>query len=393
MRRRSLGLGGVCGGLVLAAWSWAGVATAGSFITYQNSPVPRILELTRDGQAWMGDRTDPGTGTYEVGVWNHGAFEAFTDGFGGGPISDDGRQVVGSIVTVDWSTWPPLFTWTGYLWNNGVLIPLASAGEDVVYPTVISGNGQVLVGTLTLTGQPARQAFRMEGGVKTLLGMLPKDDSSFGQFVTGDGGVVAAESYNSLTGNKRVFLWSNGVTTELPDLPGADPYSGADDDATILALSDDGTTVAGLGSGPQGWRFVRWVNGQLEVLWHTRVDWAGIRSGISTDGTIISAELNGVSTIWRDGLGIKSFERYASYHHDLDLGLNPGDFLEVTSMTPDGRLFGGAVYDSNWNAQATFLVYLDPADYFVPEPSSLGLALMAAAGLVWSARRNRGSRR
>ncbi|MFM8580167.1 MAG: PEP-CTERM sorting domain-containing protein [Planctomycetaceae bacterium] len=38
------------------------------------------------------------------------------------------------------------------------------------------------------------------------------------------------------------------------------------------------------------------------------------------------------------------------------------------------------------------MVYLDPADYVVPEPSSLALAGCAAVGLLWAGRRSRAGR-
>jgi len=280
-----------------------------------------------------------------------------------------------------------------------VVIPLLSAGEQSVLVGFqgLWADGQVVVGSVTLTGEGNSRAFRMAGGVKTLLGFLPGDTRSSALAVTPDGRVVAGTSGNNVTGS-RGFVWSDGVLTPLEDLPGVDEY-GFENFVMVDGLSADGTTVVGFGSGPGGRRLVRWVNGQIEVLWNRLIgDGTGIMK-ISEDGTIVTGVLAGGdsktgffydSMVWREGLGMRSFSRYASYHHGVDLGLNPGDTIELSSMTPNGRYFSGLIYDTNYNSRS-FIAYLDPADFVVPEPSSVCLGMMAAGGLVWVARRKRGT--
>lgn len=399
MRLWSWGVGRLWVGLALVAGGFAPVATAGSFITPINFPAPIPVDMTRNAQAWFGERTDPVSGLYEVGLWKDGQFTAFPEGFYLGGISDDASVVSGAVFSIDWSNWPPTITNTGYLWTNGVLTPMASAGEESAFGASVSANGQVVVGTVYLSGQSTPQAFRMEGGVKTLLGTLAGDNASYGQLVTADGSTTAGESYNTETYNKRVFIWREGVLTELPDLPGVDPY-GIEDDASVLALSDDGSTVVGLGSGPEGWKLVRWVDGQIEVLWNKSITSSQFLNDVSADGKIVSVNVGGNdpngdfyggSMIWRKELGIRSFERYASYHHGLDLGLNPGDQLTVTTMTPDGRYFSYYVDDLNYNRRG-YIAYLDPADFVVPEPSTVCLGVLGTVGLMWSARRKLAAR-
>jgi len=399
MRCWKAGWGGWCAGWLLAGW--AGVATAGSFVTPLNYPMPTPIAMTRNAQAWFGDRTDPVSGLMEVGLWKDGNFIAFPEGFDARSISDDATVVSGAVFTVDWSNgFPPTITNTGYLWNNGVLSPMASAGEENAYGASVSANGQVVVGTVYLTGQPSAQAFRMEGGVKTLLGTLAGDNASYGQFVTADGSMSVAESHNTETFNTRVYTWRDGVLTEMPDLPGADIYYGCADYSTIMAVSDDGSTLVGTGSGPEGWKLVRWVDGQIEVLWYKTIDSYKLLNDVTSDGKIISVNAFGYSNgqsyggsmIWREELGIRSFERYASFHHGLDLGLNPGDMVTVTKMTPDGRYFSYFVEDVNYNRRGSFIAYLDPADFVVPEPSTVCLGVMATVGLMWSARRKLAAR-
>jgi len=135
----------------------------------------------------------------------------------------------------------------------------------------------------------------------------------------------------------------------LEDLPGADLDLVVDDNAWPGAISDDGRTVVGVGSGTDGRRLGRWVDSQIEVLWNRRLDWS-MSFHVLSDGRINSVSMGGQNRhtgesyggamVWRAGLGITPFEHYAAFHHGLDLGLNAGAGLMLTTMTPDGWHFG-----------------------------------------------------
>ncbi|MFM8219220.1 MAG: PEP-CTERM sorting domain-containing protein [Planctomycetaceae bacterium] len=367
-------------GLVLG---WTIAAPAGSIFTLLDSSIPIPQVLTRDGQAWAGNRTANGGpgGRYRNGMVT--AIEYPPDAYVFEPtgISDDGSVVAGNIMLDDL---------VAYRWENGVLEPVLGAGDTFsVLGTgnPISANGSILVGRFgSQTVHPGYWA----AGDRTFL-PIPQGA------VTGDPAAISADG-STIVGDilmpdgKSPAVWRHGELTLLPDLPDLS------EETFVLGpramnVSSDGSVIVGLVHSESATYLARWTSNGLELLGSPISDYDPLSFDFTDDGSIVSFS-TGISMIWREEVGSKPFDAYAARHFGLSIqDVLPNYFgLTVLEMTPDGRYFSGTVHDGNYN-QTSFIAFLDPADYVVPEPSSLALAGCAAVGLLWAGRRSRSPRR
>jgi probable HAF family extracellular repeat protein len=376
MRALRLCLGGL--GLALG---WAMVARAGSMVTILDRDSPFAQALARDAQSWSGLFTM----TYDIGGrWRDGALTVINDPDGEMDnhtgISDDGSVVSGDIYYQG--------DYHAFRWENGVLEVLSGPGDQYSYTGLgssVSGDGSVVVGGAggPNGGGPAY----WQGGVRTF---LPKPDGAtygYADAISADGrtivGVTGVDSLQYPT------LWHDGVLSVLPNLDGGGDFT------SVMIVNDDGTVAAGTATSDTGTHLVRWVNGQLEVL--TTQDTPTIipqNWDISSDGSILlaGAVYGGAvrGLIWREGLGLRTFHAYARNNYGLSLSAelrNYRFFYEPNQMSADGQYFIGTCYDQNYRA-SQYMVYLDPADYVVPEPSSVCLVGCAVVGLLWAGRRS-----
>jgi len=148
----------------------------------------------------------PPVNSWKDGVWRNGAFDPFPGSFSGSAISDDARAVAGGVQS------EADFLFTEFLWNNGALIPLTSAGEEsaIAGPQGLSANGQVIAVWVKLAGQPQERVFRGEGGGQDTAWAAAGYHASMALTVTADESAMTGHSFNTLTGNRRGFVWSGG---------------------------------------------------------------------------------------------------------------------------------------------------------------------------------------
>jgi hypothetical protein len=355
------------------ALSWAVVAEAGSMITLLDPSLPIPQVLTRDGQTWAGYRTgDYGLG----GRYRQGTVTTIdyppgfnTDNMTG--ISDDGEVVTGDLY---------LDSFVAFRWEAGVLQPLLGPGDEWSFSGLgssVSANGSVVVGSVG-NGGIGLPVF-WQGGIRTFLPLPAGDTGGWADGVSADGRTIVGSSYGP-DGNHAV-VWRDGVVSILPDLPGQAGYPSA------MTVSDDGTTIVGAVDTATSYYFVRWVNGNLQLLLNEPVNGFGADGfDVSADGSLAIFN-DGRSLIWRDGLGTKTFEDYIEYHYGLSVdAVAPNRiYFGASKMSADGRYFSGLTYDANYSMQS-FIVSLDPADFVIPEPSTISLAGLAALGLLWARR-------
>jgi hypothetical protein len=337
-------------------------------------PIPEVL--TRDGQAWAGSLT----GNYGLGGrYRMGTVTTIdtppdydTDFVTG--ISDDGEVVTGGM--------PYLGTYSAFRWEAGVMQPLLDPGDDWSAPGTgnsVSADGSVVVGAVFSGGSKLPVVW--QGGVRTFLPLPVGATSGDAESISADGRTIVGSS-SGPDGNHAV-MWHDGVVSILPDLPGQVGWPGA------FAVSDDGTTIVGAVDSASSYYFARWVNGNLKLLWNAPYGFATDLFDVSADGSL-AIFYDGRSLIWRDGLGTKTFEDYVERHYGLSVDAIVPNHIEfvATNVSADGRYFTAWIADQNYNYRDV-LVYLDPADFVIPEPSTLSLAGLAAVGLVLSRLRSR----
>jgi hypothetical protein len=370
------------GGVGLVLWL-ASVAQAGSMVTILAPEAPFAQALARNGQMWTGFVTP----NYELGGrWRDSTLTSIsylpgrpTDNHTG--ISDDGNVVSGDLYLDDF---------VAFRWENGTMELLLDPADDWSYTALcnsVSGDGSVVVGSAGVggTGLPVY----WQGGVQNLLPLPVGDTGGWTSAISGDGRTIVGTTYGP--SGYHPVVWRDGVVSMLPKLPG-----GAYDFETAIAVSDDGSTVVGTVDSNAGTHYARWVNGNLELLSNHVITGVYPQNfDVSTDGSIIlvGGDYPGPSgsgaLVWRQELGLRPFPVYAS-HFGVSLTGALGassDIYQPYQMTPDGRSFAGDFYDQTGLGRA-YMVYLDPADFVIPEPSTLSLAGLAAFGLLWARRRS-----
>ena len=369
-------LGGVGLGLLLAS-----LGEAGSMLTLFDSTAPNLSALTRDGQAFAGYL--PGPYGY-AGRLQNGTLTSIEDPTGPYVDSVTGISNNGNVVTGD--LWRNDFS--AYRWENGVLEALLGPGDTFSFSGLggsVSGDGSIVVGYAG--GGETSGAAYWQGGVRTFLQVPEGTIGSNADAISADGRTIVG-SMTDLNGTHPV-VWRDGVMSILPDLPGGTDYPSA------INVSSDGSVIVGAVDSASGYSIARWVNGDLEVLKRLPSGGGFAPSGheVSDDGSIVLWAPGLNSEIWREGIGSKTFEKYARVHFGLSFQDALPNLIGVfaSEMTPDGNTFGGILIDENYNAKS-FIVYLDPSEFVVPEPSSLALIGCAAVGLLWAGRRARSPR-
>jgi hypothetical protein len=355
------------------------VARAGSMVTLLDSSLPIPQVLSRDGQSWAGNQTltgQPG-GRYRNGTVT--TFEYPPDAYVFEPtgISDDG-----SVVAID--MFPDYVSdIAAYRWENGVFEPLLGSADTFSYlggGNTMTADGSIIVGTF---GAQESHPGYWQGGDSTYLPIPEGAWSGRASAISADGTTIVGDIF--MPDGSHPAVWRNGVVSLLPDLP-TDAFVVA---PSAINVSSDGSVIVGLVDSGSAKYVARWINDELELLGRPIPDYYPLTFDVTDDGSIVSFS-TGTSMIWRDGLGRKPFDVYVERHYGLSLQdvLPNYTGLGVLEMTPDGRYFSGIIYDEFFNPNS-FIAYLDPSEFVVPEPSAVTLAGCAAVALLWAHRRSR----
>jgi probable HAF family extracellular repeat protein len=217
------------------------------------------LDVSADGSTVVGyGTTDSGREAFR---WTSGGLQGLGDLPGGQVdsiawgISADGATIAGSSD----GGGNQAFLWTTGGGMSG-LGDLPGGGFGSL-ASAISANGSTVVGSGA--GASGEEAFRWtSGGGMVGLGNLPNATSDKANDVSGDGSTIVGTAVfdNGQQYYTKAFIWdaSNGMRdlqTVLTDL-GLGPALSGWTLSSAYAISDDGLTIAGSGTGPhglQGW--------------------------------------------------------------------------------------------------------------------------------------------
>jgi probable HAF family extracellular repeat protein len=264
--------------------------------------------------------------------------------------SADGTIIVGYGATSDGFA---AFRWTA---QDGITaLSGAPSGTFVSVANGISADGNYVTGTFVTDS--IQQAFRwdaVQGMVP--LGSLPGGISTTTQAngISADGHVVVGDGYSANSkGALEAFRWSDsGGMQGLGDLPGGEFISLA------LAASGDGSVVVG------------YSEAHDPAL--------GQESGRSNQ-----------AFVWDQLHGMRDLQQLLIDQYGLSSALAGWQLFTANSISDDGLSIAG----NGFNPQGNFEAWLVRLDHplTAPEPSSIVLALLAAAPIFLLTRRNTAS--
>lgn len=380
-----LGLLFVCGGAdFVFAGSYLNVF---DFMKQGQSGYVEYSRISSDGRFLAGAQWLPPNYNWQVGVVHHGSMTPIAGPEGSwvylpDGVSDDGRV---AIFTASDGV-----TSRAYRWENGTSEDLGFLYEGEIqasWTKAMSVDGRVITGNSRgyseLNGW-SEAGFIWSHGVMTAL-QAPVGRSSQSMEINADGSTVVGYVQDNFGQQLRGAVWLNGELSLLPALGSAENFADS--------VSDDGRTIVGFSQvRPGTYHLVRWADGQIEELSQSEFYW-GQRpiTRTSADGSLIFAgHWTYPFIVWSEEFGLISLERYLGYHRGLANAMSGYQDWSVYDITPDGRWIVGSAMDENYFGWS-YIAYLDPADFAIPEPSTFYLAGMAAVGLLY-ARRSRVSR-
>ena len=335
-------------------------------------------------------------------------------------LSADGTTVIG------WANIPgstpseynrtEAFRWTG---PEGIALLRPHTSQDYKdsFAWGVSVDGQVVAGNLFSITVDANEAFRWnttEGVVG--LGFLPSSQDSAA-------GPVAPDGLTIYGGSDGPFRWTAAAGlqpfTNIVTAISADSSTivGFFEDATqhteaylsnqsagmiglgfvpgdpqlsaASVVSADGRSVVGKSGDVGGFRWT--ATGGMQGLGFLRDSDLTYTTAVSPDGKLVFGEsyfdTGNEAFIWDDVHGIRSFQDLLTQGYGLTTALAGWKLDGVAGVSLNGRVIAGNGINPDGNEEA-WLIRLDQP-IGVPEPSSLALALLAAAPLLPLARRKR----
>ncbi len=256
----------------------------------------------------------------------------------------------------------------GPLQDLGVL-----PGQERSYANGVSGNGSIVVGYCERSQFSGLfgEAFRWteSGGMQGLGFARPNSHFSQANAVSRDGTtIVGFSQQGGIGGPIEAFTWREGVGMQiLPNLPGSTAI-----ESFAHAVNADGSVVVGSadGTGPQSSNHaVRWVNGIVQDLGTLGQVANSHARATSDDGSIVGC-VSGVAFVWTEQTEMVALTDYLAAH-----GVHvPVEFRldDVFAVSGDGLTFAGLGRDLVTNVSEGFVAT-------IPSPASV-LVLLAPIG-------------
>lgn len=316
-----------------------------------------------------------------------------------------------------------------FRYQNGVMTNLGTLpGDTYSVGSGISANGSVIVG-YSMNDNFDTLGFRYESGTMTALNPLAGHDGSSGNGVSANGAVAVGSSFSSSTGALRAVRWQAGVAHDLGELfedGNSDAYGVSADGSTIVghadvidsvmpfvwtaaegmtaldlpdaydagfaqAVSADGSVIVGNG-------LISTISAERAFMWteEGRVDLGTVGAstyssayGVSADGFLVVGG-SGTDTEW----GAAIWDDTTRQMRDLKTVLtemNASGIGDWDSLTMANAVSGNALtgYDIvGWGTiGGSDRAFMVTGFMAVPEPSGIIFGSIAAAAIVWSARR------
>lgn len=215
----------------------------------------------------------------------------------------------------------------------GEFAPIPTFGGMEGWPTGISGDGTVVVGSTYLPGDHYPLAYLWTNGQILDLG-TPDGWSSGAYAVSSDGSAVVGHITQGGTGTTLAFRWADGRFDSLGTLGGSYSYA--------YGVSADGSVVVGASNteGDAAQYAFRWVNGTMYNLGAPEGHLGSYAIGVSADGSVVVGTsyhpIGGASHAFRwvaEGDGI---------HGEIsDLGTLGGTSSHAVAVSADGQVVIG----------------------------------------------------
>jgi probable HAF family extracellular repeat protein len=223
----------------------------------------------------------------------------------------------------------------------------------------VSGDGSVVVGTLSDTRGSGGQAFRWTAaaGMQALGG--PIGQIQFAAAVSRDGTKVVGTRGGA--NGSDAYVWTEaGGFQNLPSLPGSSSGAGG--------MNSDGSIIVGQSGANQA---SMWRGGVVQLLGNapgfaSSVAYATDSTGSVAVGRMFAASSFGYGYVWTASAGPQLLEDYlAGFHLSFPAGWRSE---YVSSISDDGRSIGGWAINSSLQHQG-FVVT-------IPSPSAIVLGIM-----------------
>jgi probable HAF family extracellular repeat protein len=347
-------------------------------VTVANSTSTQINGGTPDGSRFVGtivrpDRTgqiffwDPVGGTQLVPE-PAGAWVAAAD------ISADGTTVVGHMSST--------FLEQAYRWtSSGGYEPLGTLSADLgfnySYASSVSADGSVVVG-LSQTSN-SEDAFRWERSTGMVdLGTLGTSNPfyparSAANRISGDGSMIIGGTTVVGLDEQQMARWNKATGWEnlgsVPESPRSAQATGMNTDGSIVVGSDQGANYYGT-----IWTAAAGVQALPQLAGYS-VDSA---DHVSDDGRLITGYVTSPqrAVVWLKIGGSYQIELADDYLQQLGFNLLGWKIANVTSLSPDGRIWAGSAVD------ATGLRHGYVAVLPVPEPTGIFVVSIALGALT-----------